>query len=73
MKLQELEKSIEDLVEPIVEGEGVALVSVEIRRRDRDTIVGIYLDKQGGIDLDTIAALAEEIGSNPIPKTITNA
>ncbi len=62
MKLQDLEKSIEDLVEPIVVGEGVALVSVEVKKRDQDTILGIYLDKPGGgIDLDTIASLSDEI------------
>ncbi len=62
MKQQELEKAIEDLIDPIVAGEGVALVSVEVRRRDRDTVLSIYLDRQGGIDLDTISQLSDEIG-----------
>ncbi len=62
MKLPEVEERIEELVEPIVAEEGVALVSVEMRRRDRDMVLSIYLDRPGGIDLDTIAALADEIG-----------
>jgi len=63
MKIVDIEKQIEDLVEPIVAGEEVALVSVEVKKRDREMVLAIYLDKPGGgIDLDTIAALAEEIG-----------
>ena len=63
MKIEDIEKQIEDLVDPIVASEGVAVVSVEVKKRDREMILAVYLDKPGGgIDLDTIAGLSEEIG-----------
>jgi ribosome maturation factor RimP len=61
MKFTELEAKIEDLVDPLLEEE-LKLVSVEVRRRNKKLVVSIYLDREGGIDLDTCARMNEEIG-----------
>jgi len=44
------------LLEPLAEQHGLELVTVEVAGGARHRIVRIYLDRQGGIDIDTIAA-----------------
>jgi ribosome maturation factor RimP len=63
MRMPEIEQRVEELVEPIVAEQGYFLVDVEIRQRHRDMVLTLYLDSAaGGIDLDTMAQISEEIG-----------
>ncbi len=62
MNQAELERKIEDLIEPLVAEEGLTLVSVELHRQNRKRILSVYLNKKGGIDLETCARMSEEIG-----------
>ena len=63
MKIAEIIEEVERIVEPIVADEGIGLVDVDLKKQNRELVLTIYLDRVGGnVDLDTIAALSEEIG-----------
>ncbi len=62
MNKAELEQRIEDLIEPLVEDEGLTLISVEVHSQNRKKIISVYLDRKGGIDLETGARMSDEIG-----------
>ena len=44
------------LLEPLAERHGLELVTVEVAGGARHRIVRVYLDREGGIDIDAIAA-----------------
>jgi ribosome maturation factor RimP len=51
----------EALVRPVVEGAGLELVEV-ISTRDHDRrILRVVVDRDGGVDLDTIATVSEQV------------
>jgi ribosome maturation factor RimP len=43
------------LLEPLAEHHGLELVAVEIAGGTRSMVVRVYLDREGGIDIDTVA------------------
>jgi ribosome maturation factor RimP len=43
------------LLEPLAEQRGLEVVTVEIAGGTRSMVVRVYLDREGGIDIDTIA------------------
>jgi ribosome maturation factor RimP len=59
--IRELECSLEDLVEPMVEEAGLRLVSVDIAQQGKRLVVTVCLDREGGIDVETCAEMSEEI------------
>ncbi|OFW58295.1 MAG: hypothetical protein A2W01_04785 [Candidatus Solincola sediminis] len=59
--LKEMETRLEDLIEPLVTEAGLCLVSVDVERRGKRLVVGVTLDRQGGIDIETCAQMSEEI------------
>jgi ribosome maturation factor RimP len=54
---------VEELVLPIVEDLGFELVDLEYQREDRGWVLRIFLDKDGGINLDDCATASREISS----------
>lgn len=62
MRPEELELEVEKLIEPLVIEEGLRLVSIDVQRRGRKMILSVYLDRDGGIDLDTCSRMNDEIG-----------
>ena len=62
MRPEELELEVEKLIEPLILEEGLRLVSIDVQKRGRKTILSVYLDRDGGIDLDTCSRMNEEIG-----------
>jgi ribosome maturation factor RimP len=62
MRPEEVEVKVEELVEPLVNEEGLKLVSIDVQRRGRKLILSVYLDRDGGIDLDVCSRMSEEIG-----------
>ena len=51
----------EALVTPVIEGAGLELVEVTFGRESGRRILRVVVDRDGGVDLDTIAELAEKV------------
>jgi ribosome maturation factor RimP len=51
----------ETLVRPVIEGAGLELVDVTFGRQGGRGILRIVVDREGGVDLDTIARLSEKV------------
>ena len=51
----------EALVKPVVEGAGLELVDVDWSGQGRRPLLRITVDREGGVDLDTISALSEQV------------
>ncbi len=51
----------ETLVKPVVEGAGLELVDVVFLRESGRRILRVVVDREGGVDLETIAELAEKV------------
>lgn len=51
----------EALVRPVVEGAGLELVDVTWSGRGRSPLLRITVDRDGGVDLDTISAVSERV------------
>ena len=62
MRRKEIEKAVETLLEPCLEKEGIELVDVEYVR-ERDWILRIFIDKEGGVDLNDCQHISEEAGA----------
>lgn len=62
MGRKEVEKAVETLLEPCLEKEGIELVDVEYVR-ERDWILRIFIDKEGGVDLNDCQHISEEAGA----------
>ena len=68
---------LETVVRPVVEGQGLELVDVTFRREAGRRVLRVIIDRDGGIDLDTIAQTSERIsrrldveGYRPGPYTL---
>lgn len=51
----------ETLIRPVIEGSGLELVDVAFRRDSGRRVLRVVVDRDGGVDLDTIAELAEKV------------
>lgn len=64
---------VESLIQPTVADLGLVLVDVEYVKEGRDWFLRVYIDKDGGVDLDDCAAASEKISlkmdeNDPIPE-----
>lgn len=62
MARREIEEAVEKLLEPVLEADGVELVDVEYVR-ERNWILRVYIDKDGGVGLDDCQEVSEKAGS----------
>jgi ribosome maturation factor RimP len=51
----------ETVVRPVIEGAGLDLVEVAFRREGGRRVLRVVVDRDGGVDLDTIAELSEQV------------
>jgi ribosome maturation factor RimP len=51
----------EALVRPVIEGEGLELVDVTFGRESGRRTLRVVVDRDGGVDLDTISELAQKV------------
>jgi len=51
----------EALVAPVVEAAGLELVEVALRRQAGRRVLRVVVDREGGVDIDTISATAEQV------------
>ena len=59
MARRDVEEAVEKLLEPGLEREGLELVDVEYVR-ERNWILRIYIDKEGGVDLNDCQTVSEK-------------
>jgi ribosome maturation factor RimP len=52
---------VEALVRPVVEASGLELVEASFRREGRTRVLRVTVDREGGVDLDTISEASERI------------
>jgi len=51
------------LLQPILDEMGLELTDLEYVREGRDSTLRVFIDKEGGINLDDCAALSRELGA----------
>ena len=51
----------EPLVRPVIEGEGLELVDVTFGRESGRRILRLTVDREGGVDLDTISQISQKV------------
>lgn len=62
MARREIEEAVEKPLESRLEAEGIELVDVEYVR-ERNWILRIFIDKEGGVDLSDCQAVSEKAGA----------
>ena len=72
MRRKEIEEKVTKIVEPVLEDLGVELVDVEFKKEPMGWVLRLYLDKEGGVDLNTCQEVSEAISplldaEDPIP------
>lgn len=58
---KDIEQAVEDMLTPRLEAEGIEIVDVEYVR-ERNWILRLYIDKEGGVDLTDCQTVSEEAG-----------
>lgn len=63
----------EELVLPILERKGFELVDVEFKKEGSNWVLRVYIDKDGGIDIEECGEVSEELSAllddrDPIPQ-----
>lgn len=71
MSRKSIEESVEKLLAPVLEKDGLEIAGVEYVR-ERDWILRVFIDKEGGVDLSDCQKASEEAGAvldeaDPIP------
>jgi ribosome maturation factor RimP len=56
-----VEKDVAALVEPVVQGAGLEVWGIELRRERGRRVLRVLVDREGGVDLDTIAEVSERL------------
>ncbi|MDT8317648.1 MAG: ribosome maturation factor RimP [bacterium] len=51
------------LAEPVVDSHGMELVDVEFKREPTGWVLRIFIDKEGGVDLDDCSLISRELGT----------
>ena len=62
MAHKEVEDAVEKLLEPSLEADGIEVVDVEYVR-ERNWILRIFIDKEGGVDLNDCQVISEKAGA----------
>lgn len=52
----------EKLVQPILQEKGLELVDIEYVKEGKNWFLRVYIDKEGGIDIDECGAVSEKLG-----------
>jgi len=51
-----------ELADPLVTDEGLEMVDVEFRRESRGMILRVFLDRDGGVNLDDLTRVSRQLG-----------
>jgi ribosome maturation factor RimP len=63
LKFENLLQEVRQVVEPILESQGLELVDLEYQRESQGWVLRIYLDREGGVSLDDCAGVSHEVGA----------
>jgi ribosome maturation factor RimP len=55
---------VREVVEPIIQSEGMELVDLEYRRENRGRVLRLYIDQEGGVTLNDCASISHEVDRN---------
>lgn len=61
MAHKDIETAVEDMLDPVLEAAGIELVDV-VYVRERNWILRLFIDKEGGVDLGDCQKVSEEAG-----------
>lgn len=72
MKRKEIEKLVEQIIEPVLEELGIELVDLEFKREPKGWVLRFYIDKEDGVDLAICQEVSEVISpildeADPVP------
>lgn len=64
---------VEELVTPILDESGLELVEVEYSKEGKSWFLRVYIDKEGGVDIEDCGQVSEKLGEkldeiDPIPQ-----
>jgi ribosome maturation factor RimP len=54
--------ALKQVIEPLVQGEGMTLVDLQWGRRGKRWVLTLFIDKEGGVSLDDCAAISSHVG-----------
>ena len=65
-----------EVVEPLIAEEGMEIADIDYRREGHGTVLRFYLDREGGIHLDSLTSLSRRLGDlldvhNVVPGSYT--
>ena len=63
MKFEKLMQEISQVIEPILQSQGLELVDLEYQRESHGWVLRIFLDREGGVGLDDCAGVSHEVGA----------
>ncbi len=58
-----IEEKTTALAEPVAESHGMELVDVEFKREPTGWVLRIFVDKEGGVNLDDCSLISREVGT----------
>ena len=64
LKFDQLLEEVRQTVEPILQFEGMQLVDLEYQREAQGWVLRVYIDREGGINIDDCAQISTELGTN---------
>lgn len=60
----EIVERVREIVEPIVQSEGMELLDLVYRRENRGRVLRLIIDREGGITLNDCASISQEVDKN---------
>jgi ribosome maturation factor RimP len=64
LRLADIISEVKTLTEPVVLNEGLELIDVEFQREYGGWVLRVYIDKQGGVNLEDCRKVSRELGTN---------
>ncbi len=55
---------VREIVEPIIQSEGMELVDLEYRREHRGRVLRLFIDREGGVTISDCASISHEVDRN---------
>jgi ribosome maturation factor RimP len=63
VKLDPLLEEVRQVVQPILQSEGLELVDLEYRREAQGWVLRFYIDREGGVTVEDCAEVSGEVGA----------
>ncbi len=55
---------VREIVEPIIQSEGMELVDLEYRREHRGRVLRLFIDREGGVTISDCTSISHEVDRN---------